>query len=103
MIVDRQLTSIQILRAVAALGVLALHVGNEAATRLGAQNPLPNLNGAPSGPPDGGGAAERSTQPSAIARQAVREATQPRGAAAKPNPLAQVVSKLSPFGVERGR
>jgi phospholipid/cholesterol/gamma-HCH transport system substrate-binding protein len=63
----------------------------------------PNLSAAPSGPPDGGGAATRATQPSAIARQAARESAQPPAAAAKPNPLAQIVSNLSPFGVERGR
>jgi phospholipid/cholesterol/gamma-HCH transport system substrate-binding protein len=64
---------------------------------------LPNLDGAASGPPDGGGAAARAAQPSAIARRAARDATQGAGATAKPSSLAQIVSKLSPFGVERGR
>ena len=63
----------------------------------------PNLNGAPTGPPDGGGATTRAATSSAIARQAVREVTQPDAAAAKHSALAQVVSSLSPFGVERGR
>ena len=36
-------SSIQILRAVAALGVVALHVSHEGATRLGARNPLPDF------------------------------------------------------------
>ncbi len=35
--------SIQILRAVAALAVVALHVGHEGATRLGPRNPLPDF------------------------------------------------------------
>ena len=35
--------SIQILRAVAALGVVALHVGHEGATRLGVRSPLPDF------------------------------------------------------------
>lgn len=35
--------SIQILRALAAFGVVALHVGHEGATRLGPRNPLPDF------------------------------------------------------------
>jgi phospholipid/cholesterol/gamma-HCH transport system substrate-binding protein len=66
------------------------------------KNPLPNLNGAPTGPPDGGGAATRAKTTSAIARQAAREATQ-SGAGVKPAALSQVVSSLSPFGAERTR
>ena len=37
------LPSIQVLRAVAALGVMAAHLGSEGANRLGAANPLPNM------------------------------------------------------------
>jgi peptidoglycan/LPS O-acetylase OafA/YrhL len=37
------LNSIQILRAIAALAVMSVHVRNEAATRLGAHNPLPDF------------------------------------------------------------
>ena len=40
---SRPVASIQMLRAVAALGVVALHVGHEGATRLGARNPLPDF------------------------------------------------------------
>jgi virulence factor Mce-like protein len=46
------------------------------------KNPLPNLSGAPTGPPDGGGAATRAKTTTAIARQA---------------------ASLSPFGAERTR
>jgi phospholipid/cholesterol/gamma-HCH transport system substrate-binding protein len=67
------------------------------------QSTPPDLNGAPTGPPDGGGATTRAATTSAIARQAAREATQPDAAAAKHSALAQVVSSLSPFGGERGR
>jgi phospholipid/cholesterol/gamma-HCH transport system substrate-binding protein len=67
------------------------------------KNTPPNLNGAATGAPDGGGATTRATQTSAIARRAARDATQPSAASAKPSPLAQIVSNLSPFGVERGR
>jgi phospholipid/cholesterol/gamma-HCH transport system substrate-binding protein len=67
------------------------------------KNTLPNLNGAATGAPDGGGATTRATQTSAIARQAARDATKPSAASAKPSSLAQIVSNLSPFGVERGR
>jgi phospholipid/cholesterol/gamma-HCH transport system substrate-binding protein len=66
------------------------------------KNPLPNLSGAPTGPPDGGGAATRAKTTSAIARQAAREATQ-SGAGVKPAALSQVVSSLSPFDAERTR
>ena len=41
--------SIQILRAVAALGVVALHVGHEGATRLGARDPLPDFSAGAAG------------------------------------------------------
>jgi peptidoglycan/LPS O-acetylase OafA/YrhL len=41
--------SIQILRAIAALGVVALHVGHEGATRLGARNPLPDFSAGAAG------------------------------------------------------
>jgi len=67
------------------------------------KNPLPNLNGAPTGPPDGGGAATRAKTTSAIARQAAREATQSGAARVRPTALSQVVSSLSPFGAERTR
>jgi phospholipid/cholesterol/gamma-HCH transport system substrate-binding protein len=67
------------------------------------KNTLPNLNGAATGAPDGGGATTRATQTSAIARQAARDATKPSAASAKPTSLAQIVSDLSPFGAERGR
>ena len=67
------------------------------------KNTLPNLNGAASGPPDGDGATTRATQPSAIARQAAREATQSGAARVRPTALSQVVSSLSPFGAERTR
>jgi len=40
---SRPVSSIQILRAVAALGVVALHVSHEGATRLGARSPLPDF------------------------------------------------------------
>jgi phospholipid/cholesterol/gamma-HCH transport system substrate-binding protein len=46
------------------------------------KNPLPDLSAAPTGPPDGGGAATRARTPSAIARTA---------------------AALSPFGAERTR
>ena len=62
-----------------------------------------NLNGAATGAPDGGGATTRATQTSAIARQAARDSTTSSAASAKPTSLAQIVSDLSPFGVERGR
>jgi phospholipid/cholesterol/gamma-HCH transport system substrate-binding protein len=67
------------------------------------KNPLPNLNGAPTGPPDGGGAAARAKTTSPIARRAAREATQSGAAGVKPTALSQVVSNLSPFGAERTR
>ena len=67
------------------------------------KNPLPNLNGAPTGPPDGGGAATRAKTTSAIARQAAREATKSGAAGVKPAALSQVVSSLNPFGAERTR
>jgi phospholipid/cholesterol/gamma-HCH transport system substrate-binding protein len=67
------------------------------------KNPLPNLNGAPTGPPDGGGAATRAKTTSAIARQAAREATKPRAAGVKPTALSKIVSNLNPFGAERTR
>jgi phospholipid/cholesterol/gamma-HCH transport system substrate-binding protein len=67
------------------------------------KNPLPNLNGAPTGPPDGGGAATRAKTTSAIARQAAREATQSSAAGVKPAALSQVVSSLNPFGSKRTR
>jgi len=67
------------------------------------KNTLPNLNGAATGAPDGGGATTRATQTSAIARQAARDSTTSSAASAKPTSLAQIVSNLSPFGVERGR
>ena len=40
---SRSVASIQMLRAVAALGVVALHIGHEGATRLGLRNPLPDF------------------------------------------------------------
>jgi peptidoglycan/LPS O-acetylase OafA/YrhL len=40
---SRPVASIQMLRAVAALGVVALHIGHEGATRLGLCNPLPGF------------------------------------------------------------
>ena len=61
------------------------------------KNPLPNLNGAPTGPPDGGGAATRAKTTSAIARQAAREATQSSAAGVKPAALSQVVSQPEPL------
>ena len=67
------------------------------------KNQLPNLNGAPTGPPDGGGAATRAKTTSAIARQAAREATQSSAAGVKPAALSQVVSSLNPFGSKRTR
>jgi phospholipid/cholesterol/gamma-HCH transport system substrate-binding protein len=67
------------------------------------KNPLPNLNGAPTGPPDGGGAATRAKTTSAIARQAAREATKPGAAGVKPTALSEIVSSLNPFGAERTR
>jgi phospholipid/cholesterol/gamma-HCH transport system substrate-binding protein len=63
----------------------------------------PDLNGAATGPPDGGGATTRAKTTSAIARQAARDATRSSAAGAKPTALAQVVSSLSPFGAERTR
>jgi phospholipid/cholesterol/gamma-HCH transport system substrate-binding protein len=67
------------------------------------KNPLPNLNGAPTGPPDGGGAATRAKAPSAIARQAARDATRSGAAGVTPTAVSKVVSSLSPFGAERTR
>jgi phospholipid/cholesterol/gamma-HCH transport system substrate-binding protein len=63
----------------------------------------PDLNGAATGPPDGGGATTRAKTTSAIARQAARDATRSSAAGAKPTALAQVVSSLNPFGAERTR
>jgi virulence factor Mce-like protein len=67
------------------------------------KNPLPNLNGAPTGPPDGGRAATRAKTTSAIARQAARDATKSGAAGVKPTALSQVVSNLNPFGAGRTR
>jgi phospholipid/cholesterol/gamma-HCH transport system substrate-binding protein len=67
------------------------------------KNALPNLNGAPTGPPDGGGAATRAKTTSAIARQAARDATQSGAAGVQPTAVSKVVSSLSPFGAERTR
>ena len=67
------------------------------------KSPPPDLNGAATGPPDGGGATTRAKTTSAIARQAARDATRSSTAGAKPTALAQVVSSLSPFGAERTR
>ena len=67
------------------------------------KNPLPNLNGAPTGPPDGGGTATRAKTTSAIARQAAHEATKSGAAGVKSTALSQVVSNLNPFGAERTR
>jgi phospholipid/cholesterol/gamma-HCH transport system substrate-binding protein len=64
------------------------------------KNPLPDLNGAATGAPDGGGTPTRAKTTSAIARQAAREATQ---AGAMPTAVAKVASSLSPFGAERTR
>jgi phospholipid/cholesterol/gamma-HCH transport system substrate-binding protein len=64
------------------------------------KNPLPDLNGAATGAPDGGGTPTRAKTSSAIARQAAREATQ---AGAMPTAVAKVASSLSPFGAERTR